>query len=327
MKNDAGRSASEPRLVAKSSWSIRDLDRLYAPDWRHPNKRHIFERVQTRRRQHSGQVRVSRWRRPSALPSSVKCSSVTLRRGWMEYPAEAPSRGSVRWHLNFADPMLFVAAAGPLLAQDEHQVVEHPRLASLALAMKSATSSCRGMSPRTVDAGGPTPILIEGVHRECDLDLSSGLYGNAFARASLDEVNDSLSILRGPTLSNILAVSALPPERGNYTRDQIRWLFTAAFTAFRAAVLTSGSSVVVHTGLWGCGVFGGNRVLLPAIQFLAAGSAQVKELIFSAGMHERSLERAQSALNLADRLSETCTEEALLKLHSMKFQWGVGDGN
>jgi Poly (ADP-ribose) glycohydrolase (PARG) len=49
--------------------------------------------------------------------------------------------------------------------------------------------------------------------------------------------------------------------------DAIEYVLVTAFTAFRAAALESarsrgaGSPVVVHTGFWGCGAFGGHRVL------------------------------------------------------------------
>lgn len=37
----------------------------------------------------------------------------------------------LRRYVNFADPNMFVAYAGPLFAQDEIQVMEHPTLASV----------------------------------------------------------------------------------------------------------------------------------------------------------------------------------------------------
>lgn len=37
----------------------------------------------------------------------------------------------MEWWVNFADPILFVAYAGRLFAQDEIQVAEHPALGHL----------------------------------------------------------------------------------------------------------------------------------------------------------------------------------------------------
>ncbi|MCA9008157.1 MAG: hypothetical protein KDB01_00350 [Planctomycetaceae bacterium] len=55
---------------------------------------------------------------------------------------------------------------------------------------------------------------------------------------------------------------------GRYTRDQIEFVLSTALTGFRAAVLESrkqrGEDVktAIHTGYWGCGAYGGNRVLI-----------------------------------------------------------------
>lgn len=38
--------------------------------------------------------------------------------------------------------------------------------------------------------------------------------------------------------------------------------------------------MVVHTGNWGTGAFGGNRILMATIQLLASQVAQVDELVF-----------------------------------------------
>ena len=41
--------------------------------------------------------------------------------------------------------------------------------------------------------------------------------------------------------------------------------------------------VVVHTGHWGCGAFGGNRVLMALLQVVAARMAGLERLVFHAG--------------------------------------------
>jgi hypothetical protein len=38
--------------------------------------------------------------------------------------------------------------------------------------------------------------------------------------------------------------------------------------------------VVVHTGFWGCGAFGGNRVLMALLQAIAAQLASLEVLVF-----------------------------------------------
>lgn len=92
----------------------------------------------------SGHVIVTRWSEwpiasDALLPRTTK---VTVLRN--AYTYDASSADSVDWsvllfpprsypcrHVNFADPNMFVAYSGPLFAQDEIQVMEHPTLASV----------------------------------------------------------------------------------------------------------------------------------------------------------------------------------------------------
>jgi hypothetical protein len=73
--------------------------------------------------------------------------------------------------------------------------------------------------------------------------------------------------------------------------DEIEYVIITAFTAFRAAVLESarsrgaGSPVVVHTGFWGCGAFGGHRVLMTTLQVLAAEMAGLHQIVLHTGDH------------------------------------------
>src|SRR5207253_9864149 len=90
------------------------------------------------------------------------------------------------FHLNFADPQLFVAYGSSLLAQDELQALEHPALGALREALLA-----RGMKALTEEADAPTPVLVTGVERRCALDTAPdyeagrphSLYGNRFATA------------------------------------------------------------------------------------------------------------------------------------------------
>ena len=93
---------------------------------------------------------------------------------------------AVEWHVNFADPSLFVAYGSRLFAQDEMQVAEHPALGSLKEALVARESS-RGDGRE----GQPTPVIVMGALRHCRVATEPnaaegrphGLYGNAFARA------------------------------------------------------------------------------------------------------------------------------------------------
>ena len=151
-----------------------------------------------------------------ALPEAVDLGSaaaiVVERDGYFDYAA-ALGAGGVEWHVNFADPHLFVAYGSSLFAQDEMQVAEHPALGSLREALEAA-----GRRAVTVEAGEPTPVLVTGVERRCAIATNpdtaagrpAGLYGNAFARASADAVARATTPIDPPTITNLIAMAAPP---------------------------------------------------------------------------------------------------------------------
>ncbi len=74
-----------------------------------------------------------------------------------------------------------------------------------------------------------------------------------------------------PTFSNIVAMEAPPGGHGPYTRDEIEDILATAFIGFSACRLESGSvGAIVHTGNWGTGAYGGDRVLMALLQLIAA---------------------------------------------------------
>jgi len=191
------------------------LIREHPPRWGHANKRLVFEIASTSAFPFEGQVSYSRWPQLE-LPSEVTSRPrFSVCRGHFSYVASAES-ATVDWHLNFADAHLFVAYDSSLLAQDEHQVAEHPILGSVREALLA-----RGMKALTVDErGSPTPVTITGAQRRCVIDTRpnpeagypNGLYGNAFARATPAQVRAATTPLSPPTLSNIVALAA--PDGG-----------------------------------------------------------------------------------------------------------------
>jgi hypothetical protein len=80
---------------------------------------------------HSGRLWYSRW--PTLpLPESVDVNGtferVEARPGFYDYACGQDGLDWVEWHVDFADPHLFVAYGSDLFAQDELQVAEHPAL-------------------------------------------------------------------------------------------------------------------------------------------------------------------------------------------------------
>jgi len=308
----------------------------YPPHWGHPNKQAVFDAVLRAGQGFNGTITYARWPAAALPPGSGSKCQFVVRPGFFTYE-ESGIPGGLHWHVNFADPYLFVAYGSSLLAQDELQALEHPILGSLREALVSM-----GKAPKTVDSQGrPTPITIAGVQRHCAIDTLPnpragrpyGLYGNAFARASKTEVVAAAKLLTPPTVSHILAMAALACEWGPYSRDQIDYLAATAYTGFLAARLESerlgaaGCRAVVHTGFWGCGAFGGNRTLMTLLQAFAADWADV-DMVFHAS-DEAGFSLAQEAMEQYDRLRETVSTSVGMvdALAGEGFQWGESDGN
>ncbi len=289
---------------------------------------------------HRGEVEYSRWA-PMPLQASVDASEalerVDIREGIYDYVPVVES--AVEWHVNFADPDLFFGYGSSLFAQDEMQVAEHPILGSLREALIAGSRSAR-----TVEEGRPTPILVAGVERRCRVAVNAsaeegrpqGLYGNLFSMASEEAVKRATRRILPPTLSNLIAVAAPSGGWGPYSKRGIEYILTTAYTGFRAAVMESKrigrteSQVVVHTGFWGCGAFGGNRHLMAILQILAAGMAEVDRLVFHAVSAEgmTSFEEAVALIVRGPGRARIHATDAVIEwILDQEFQWGVSDGN
>lgn len=326
--------------LERATFGAQELMARTPPRFVHPHKRAVFELACPPGTRHGGSLAYSRWA-PMPLPERVDLG-LAIRRveavpGFYDYAPVLP--GAVEWHVNFADPHLFVAYGGGLFAQDEMQVLEHPALGALREALEAA-----GLPTVTVEDGRPTPVLVMGVERRCAVATDPGpergrpfgLYGNRFAAAPLEVVLAATRVLDPPTITNLIAMAAPLPGWGRYTLEQIGYAASAAFTGFRAARLESaraageGVPVVVHTGFWGCGAFGGNRVLMVALQVLASGMAGLDRLVLHVGDPDGLpvVEEAGDALReAAGGADQASVAEVLDGLALAGFEWGVSDGN
>jgi hypothetical protein len=306
-----------------------------------PNKRAVFEAACPDRCVYAGELGYSRWQAldlpreidPAAALARVTGAPTVYDYVWVDDPA-----GAVEWHVNFADPFLFFAYGTGLFAQDEMMCAEHPVLGSLVEALRE-----RGHAPVTEEHGRPTPVLVTGAERRCyvitEPDESAGrprgLYGNEFSAAPEEVVRAATVTLDPPTITNIIAMAAPSYRSGRYTRETIEYVLMTAYTGFAAAVaesarLAPGASVVVHSGYWGCGAFGGDRVLMTMLQVLAAGAAGVDRLVFhtvsaeGAAPFEDALEVVRGKLAAEGPLGA----DALIdRIDAMAFEWGTSDGN
>lgn len=310
--------------------------RSYPPRFADRNKRAVFAELMRPGEEAKGTITFTRWRE-GALPAARSGAQpdVLERGGFFVYGEPLPP-GTMAWHLNFAMSDCFGAYAGPLLAQDELQVLEHPALASI----REAAAGER-LSLLCVEEGRPTPVLLSGVERRGRLDTRRGpgrpwgLYGNVFARAHPDAVHAAIERIDPPTLSNILAIEAPAYGSGLYTQEQLEYVLATAATGFRCAVLEtrrvaqkSGQKgrTRIHTGFWGAGAYGGNRECMALLQLLAAELAEVEELVFYSVDAAGSATFAEAARLHGELPEDASIRQLVEQVAEMKFAWGVSNG-
>lgn len=325
-----------PKPLDRMRFDAAELFQDHPPRWVHRNKQVVFDLACSSNHPFEGQIIYARWPEMQLPEVAMTGGQFRVCPGVLTYlPSTAGA--AVEWHMNFADRHLFVAYGSPLLAQDELQVAEHPLLGALREALVSM-----GKPPETVDSrGGPTPITITGVQRRCVIDTlpdskagrPRGLYGNAFAAASVEQVMAATQPLSPPTISNILAMAAPACGHGNYKRDEIDYIVTAAYSGFLGVRSESEglgpepSRTVIHTGFWGCGAFGGNRGLMTILQALAAELADV-DVVFHA-FDDGGVTIAKDARGYYGRIrdSSSTVPQMLDALVQQNFSWGESDGN
>jgi len=303
------------------------------------NKRIVFEIASPPGTEYRGRVAYTRWQAaadPLNHLAMSRATRVTARPGFYDY-TRATADGT-EWHVNFADPYLFVAYSASLFAQDEMQVAEHPLLGALREALVA-----QGLIPMTVEDQRPTPILITGVPRNCRIATDpnesegrpEGLYGNRFRTATPAAVRNATTRIVPPTITNLIAMAAPSGGYGAYQAPEIGHILVTACTAFRAAVLESNrgqeqrKSVVVHTGFWGCGAFGGNRVLMTALQILAAHFSDIDLLAFHTGdpAGTKDFKTAQQLVEQFLAKEDVQVGKLIGQIEAQGFEWGVSDGN
>ena len=343
-----------PLLQQQIDFDLAQLASDFPPVWRHPHKQAIYDSVRREGAPLTGTLRYIRWHM-SPLPHELQLHACDVQSepGFFTYTESNPGV----WYMNFADPRLFAAYGSPLMAQDEWQVLEHPVLASLREALIYAEHPAL-----TRLDGISTPVLISNVPRQCSFDLTGGavctntpssswwrrllsppksaatskpLYGNAFASAAREDVLRATKVLNPAVASNIIALAA-PTGTGTYSKKQITDILQTAFSGFSAAALESArqgiaaAQVSIHTGWWGCGAFGGNRVLMALLQILAAKMAGVGYLIFHIGS-EGDLCHFTDALSFLDLVTAQSAisdiPAIISEIEALKFHWGQSDGN
>ncbi len=331
-------ATAEP--LQRRAYEAAAMVRQRPPALRHENKQLLFGIAAPPGAVHGGSVEYSRW--PELpFPPALELDPARLSRllvvhdGYYDYLPVLDEAAALEWHVNFADPNLFYAYGSVLFAQDEIQVAEHPILASLREALVA-----EGRPTTTIANGRPTPVLIMGAERRVSIQTTpdaggsrpSWLYGMAFARATPDAIREATTIIDPPTISNILAMMAPVGGRGRYQWEQIHLAIATAYTGFLAAVLESrraagpDAQVAIHSGFWGCGAFGGNRVLMTLVQLLAADMAGVDRLALHIGDPGGRSHTDQALALLPGLATATTATELIARLEALNLEWGVSNG-
>jgi len=242
--------------------------------------------------------------------------------------------------VNFADQLLFGFYHGDLFAQDEVQTTEMPGLAAALEMLKSIKSD--DITAMTVFKGKPTskptPITVLNVERWFSIDTSGGLYGRLYS-VKPDQFIAKSKLQNPPQVVHILAIAAegYGPTGHPYSIGTIRYTFDTAYTGFMQAKLEAQDAaggqqvhVVIHSGNWGCGAFGGNLVLMGLVQMLAARAAGVDlhlhagpdwPNLSSAAQHEKAKVHLEE---IWPKDSSKSTEEVFAAVEALKLKWGAG---
>ncbi|KAJ6230619.1 poly adp-ribose glycohydrolase [Anaeramoeba flamelloides] len=435
-------SLKHPQLLCSLSFELKTLISEFEPEFTHLTKSLCNEKITRSSKPLFGNLSFSKW---SLFPIKnrllIKNTEVKETLGPFDY-VTSENDNEVHWYPNFADYYLFGFYSGPLLAQDELQVLEHPSLGSLRQALIHDTSLPKNATPLTRKNGVPTPVLIYNVPRQAILDIAPnkekgrpfGLYGNQFARTNRKVVLDAVSILNPPTWSNIYAMEAPKYGLGKYTLSQIKEIFSSCYTSFSAAKLVSQEEenfgfdqtlyilensnqketekektenekeekkekemenevekengkkkkepieenienekenvndkekekektmeenkenekeildfveiprvrkvprkVILHLGHWGCGAYGGNKVLMTLLQLLAAKAAGADNVYYHTFTKIGSESFSKGVESFENLLQEVIEKENLLniektlkKIEEMNFEWGESDRN
>jgi hypothetical protein len=319
--------STPPPILQQLHWDAATLRADFPPLFHHRNKA-VLDSIATAGGWRPSGTLVYTQLGPAPLPATVNGGVARVDVRSCGYDYTPAGEGLADWFVNFADPALFFGYGTALFAQDEIMCAEHPILGSLVQALRDA-----GANARTVGARDePTPVLVEGAERRLAVDLKVVPYGNDFQRASADVLRAGTRVLDPAPRHRIIAMAAPSDGDGVYTLAELRHILHTAYTAFAGAVAaTPGRALAIHSGFWGCGVFGGNRVVMTLLQVIAAHAAGVRVYTHhcrpAAGM-----DAVNEALEIADEIlgdgSEAIdTDYVLAAVEALEYRWGVGDGN
>jgi hypothetical protein len=330
--NNASEQTPEQCRLCEDTYEVSELVKEYPPSFSNRNKTHLLS-LHHNMEPYEGKLTYTRWKKMNLPETYTKNATLLEVREDIYQYERHESQDEVEWYVNFADQVLFVAYSGPLFAQDEIQVAEHPILASLVTLYRSKYKNDTNRRPYTTNGTDPTPVLIQGAQRRIHVELTnSGLYGNAFARGTTEQVTKATTLIRPPTVTNLIAIEA-PQGYGTYAAYTIEFILVTAYTGFMGAKVQGGISkkCVIHTGNWGTGAYGGNKILMAMLQIIAARLAGIDQLVYHTFMPVFTAAYKEALHTLDNKLApegKTVNIRDLInKIESLGYRWGFSDGN
>ncbi|MBD3255478.1 MAG: hypothetical protein GF383_10315 [Candidatus Lokiarchaeota archaeon] len=341
-------------LIVRKSFKAQELMENHPPKIFNRNKKIVFNIACPSGCAHMGKIVFSKWKSMdwrNTVASLDYPTNHIMREDSYDYLPLNPNRSKcIEWHVNFADRNLFQYYGGNLFAQDEMQAAEHPTMGAIREALLSLEKEDLKSGPYTRDVEAkPTPVLLRGLERRVEISVEpnaeesrpKGLYGRKFAHASKEAIKKACKIIKPPRKTNLVAMEAPKYGRGAYDKEKIIDAYSTAYTAFLATRIESHlelnddllekPTVVIHTGNWGTGVYGGNKTLMAFLQILASQTAGIDYFVFHTFDHPSSEKYKAAQKFLKSSISSDNTiknvEQVIDKVHNFKFSWGISDGN
>ncbi len=330
-------------LGLKTNSSTNDFNlsinpRQHAHHINNPNKRFVYDRL-LEGRTVAGQVIITKSSLNDTQSLEAKAvfpparTPVGVVNGTFRYDASTPD--TVHWTANFADSQLFGFCEGPLLAQDELQVLEHPALAHAKNAL----------APHQRTLQNNDVALFQNVPRLGALDTTTPiagrftpqtLYGNYFAQASQAEISSRLTRFDNPVASNIYAIVAshIPPSLNGhpYLRKDLEKPFFTLYNAAQAIKAASPGKInIMHNGNWGMGAFGNDPKTMYLLILAAARFAGVDGLRIYPMTNQNQLQAATQLLGHIEQQFPQMTAGQFLdhltaNAATYGLRYGVGNG-
>ncbi|CAF0865650.1 unnamed protein product [Rotaria sp. Silwood1] len=333
-------------LFQAEEMKSKDLYEKYSPSFRDKNKQFIFKYINEIKHYCPSPERsllVTRWKPflPNIAPNNLSLTStkITFMPNVFQYETCGDNQ-TVEWYLNFANHDLFAYYSGPLLAQDELQVLECIELAALReffVQTINTVGSYTTGSDKSTHKTVPTPILISNTERVIKMDTSK-VYGNAFAKASERQLIQACNYLPQPQTVNLIAIEAPSQGQGSYTREQVNYIVTTCYVGFKAAQILAYKTralnaknqrssrsgnlrTKIHTGWWGCGAYGNNRKMMILTQILAAYWSQIDELIFHTETNEYDKDISEARAIVEKLLPDKNVDRVIDEIVKLDLKW------